>query len=195
MIKNHSSLLRNSSAEQDVAEIISGIIPFDDIESQHIKETLAWIQSGAPIFRLQKPDIPPKHLVSYFILFDEKAQKVLLVDHKKSQLWLPAGGHVEPGENPRETVIRECFEELGISAKFWCVDPLFLTSTLTVGYTAGHTDVSLWYVLQGTQDVLYEFDSGEFTSIQWFGFNDLPYETSDPHMRRFIQKLSSSAFI
>ena len=189
MIENHHFSPLKVSAEQNVAAIISGIIPFDDIESQHIQETLAWIHSGAPIFRLQKPDIPPKHLVSYFILFDEKAQKVLLVDHKKAQLWLPAGGHVEPGENPHETVIRECFEELGISAKFWCMDPLFLTSTLMVGHTAEHTDVSFWYVLQGDQRVLYEFDSREFTSIRWFDFNDLPYEISDPHMRRFIQKL------
>ena len=91
MIENHHFSPLKVSAEQNVAAIISGIIPFDDIESQHIQETLAWIHSGAPIFRLQKPDIPPKHLVSYFILFDEKAQKVLLVDHKKAQLWLPAG--------------------------------------------------------------------------------------------------------
>ena len=189
MIKNHHFSPLKVSPEQNVAEIISGIIPFDYVESQHIEETLAWIQSGSPIFRLQKPDIPPKHLVSYFILFDEKAQKVLLVDHKKAHLWLPAGGHVEPGENPYETVRRECLEELGISAKFWCTSPLFLTATLTVGHTAENTDVSFWYVLQGDQRVHYEFDSREFTSIRWFGFNDLPYEISDPHMRRFIQKL------
>lgn len=172
-----------------VAKIISEISPFDDTEGQHIEETLAWIQSGAPIFRVQKPDVPPKHLVSYFMLFDEAAQKVLLVDHKKAQLWLPAGGHVEPDEHPRDTVIRECEEELGISAEFWRAAPLFLTSTITVGHTAGHTDVSLWYVLKGNQDVPYSFDSNEFNSIQWFGFHNLPFEKSDPHMSRFVQKL------
>jgi len=184
-----SALLQKYGMEQIVAEIISGIIPSDDIEFQHIQETLAWIQSGAPIFRLQKPDIPPKHLVSYFILLDEITQKVLLVDHKKAQLWLPAGGHVEPDEHPRDSVIRECLEELGIPAAFWSTAPVFLTSTITVGQTAGHTDVSLWYVLKGDQNVPYFFDPDEFNSIRWFDFNNLPYERSDPHMRRFVKKL------
>ena len=175
-----------------IEEVISTLIPFDNIESQHIQETLAWIKSGSPIFRLQKPDIPPKHLVSYFILFDEKAQKILLVDHKKAQLWLPAGGHVEPDEHPQDTASRECLEELGIPADFWCASPLFLTPTMTVGLTAGHTDVSLWYVLKGEEGASYLFDQGEFNTIRWFDFNEIPFRKSDPHMKRFIQKLKES---
>lgn len=178
---------------RDVIEgIVSSITPFDDIERHHIHETLTWIQSGVQIFRLQKPDIPPKHLVSYFVLFDEKAQKILLVDHKKAQLWLPAGGHVEPDEHPQDTVRRECLEELGVSAEFWQnSSPFFLTSTMTVGLTAGHTDVSLWYVLKGDHHASYSFDQGEFNAIRWFDWNEIPYTKADPHLERFMQKLKS----
>ncbi|MBY0272785.1 MAG: NUDIX hydrolase [Alphaproteobacteria bacterium] len=186
------ALVKNFVSEKSIVDIISTIIPFDDLESQHIQKTLAWISSGAQIFRLKKPDIPPKHLVSYFILFDERAQKILLVDHIKSQLWLPAGGHVEPGEHPQDTVSRECLEELGIDTDFWCESPFFLTSTVTVGFTPGHTDVSLWYILKGDKDVSYSFDRGEFNAIQWFGWDEIPFERSDPHMERFIQKLKES---
>ena len=43
---------------------------------------------------------------------------VLLVHRHPLRQWYPdcwdlVGGHVEPGESPREAVIRECFEELG----------------------------------------------------------------------------------
>ena len=38
---------------------------------------------------LKKPDVPPKHLVSYFALVDDRRGKVLLVDHKLAGLWLP----------------------------------------------------------------------------------------------------------
>ncbi|WP_425276650.1 NUDIX domain-containing protein [Streptomyces diastatochromogenes] len=41
---------------------------------------------------------------------------MLLVAHRKAGLWLPAGGHVEPGVNPWAAVVRECHEELGIEA-------------------------------------------------------------------------------
>lgn len=174
-----------------IKEIICNISPFDSLEERHLQETLAWIQSGAPLFRIKKPDTPPKHLVSYFLLFDEEAQKILLVDHKKAELWLPAGGHVEIDEHPQDTVRRECLEELGIDAEFWHSEPLFLSSTLTVGLTAGHTDVSLWYVLKGREKAVYSFDSSEFNRVKWFYFDEIPYQTSDPHMERFVHKLKN----
>jgi len=108
--------------EESSADLIRGIVskikPFDPLEQSHIEQTLAWIDSGAPLFRTQKPDVPPKHLVSYFVLFDENAFKILLVDHKKAQLWLPPGGHVEVDEDPLETVKRECLEELKFTLIF-----------------------------------------------------------------------------
>ena len=64
-----------------------------------------------------------------------------------------------------------------------------VTSTTTVGLTAGHTDVSLWYVVQADSAQPLTFDRTEFASAQWFPFADLPFERSDPHLRRFVHKL------
>ena len=182
----------NNALKDFILKTISEITPFDSLEQEHIQETKSWIESGASIFRIKKPDVPNKHLVSYFVLFDEKASKVLLVDHKKAQLWLPTGGHVEPDEDPKDAARRECFEELGTQAQFWKEEPLFLTSTKTVGLTAGHTDVSLWYVLKGDSQETYLFDRDEFEEIRWFDLKDLP-ATSDPHMQRFIKKLEAAS--
>ena len=130
-----------------ITEIVTSITPLDNEEKAHIADVLKWLASGAEIFRLKKPDVPQKHLVSYFVLFDSIANKVLLVDHIKAGLWLPTGGHVEPNEKPVSTVIREAHEELGIEANLFSPSPLFLTVTQTVGITKGHTDVSLWFLL------------------------------------------------
>ena len=176
-----------------IETLVRSIDPFDREETQCIQETLEWISSGAPLFRVQKPDIPAKHLVSYFLVFDEVRMKVLLVDHKKAQLWLPTGGHVEPNEHPKETVSRECAEELGIEADFWRETPLFITSTVTVGLTAGHTDVSLWYVLRGDSQASYAYDREEFNGVGWFALDTIPYDHSDPGMKRFIEKLKGCA--
>lgn len=183
----------NNHTITDIYELISNIVPHDELEQEHIADTLSWIKSGVPIFRIQKPDIPNKHLVSYFVLLDETHHKILLVDHKKAQLWLPSGGHVEINEHPKETVKRECHEELGIQADFWTDEPIFLTSTITVGLTAGHTDISLWYVLSGDSNAHYQFDREEFNATRWFSFDEIPYKKSDPHMRRFIAKLQGQA--
>jgi 8-oxo-dGTP diphosphatase len=172
-----------------IRQLISSMIALDKLEQDHINFVLHWIDSGCEIFRTQKPATPNTHLVSYFVIASPEIDRVLLVDHKKAELWLPPGGHVEPNENPKETVTREAKEELGIEADFLLDGPLFLTVTETVGNVAKHTDVSLWYVLKGHPDLSLDFDPEEFNQISWFQINEIPYQKSDPHMRRFIEKL------
>jgi 8-oxo-dGTP diphosphatase len=181
------------SVRDKIAEIVEAIEPLDELERAHRASTLEWIRSGAPIFRIQKPDIPPKHLVSYFALVDEDRGKLLLVDHKLAGLWLPSGGHVEPDEHPRATVVRELAEELNLAAEFVRPDPLFITATLTAGHGT-HTDVSLWYLLRGDSTRVIEFDRGEFYGVRWFSFDEIPFERSDPHMRRFVEKLRAVTY-
>ncbi len=52
--------------------------------------------------------------------------------------------------------------------------------------------MSLWYVLRGNSQETYEFDEEEFHDVKWFDLKDIPFEKSDPHMRRFIKKLESA---
>lgn len=168
-------------------EVVS-IEPFDELEQLHRAEVLAWIDSGAQLCRTQKPAIPPKHLVSYFVLVDH--DHVLLVDHRNAQLWLPSGGHVEPGEHPRATVARELKEELGLELEGATEAPLMLTVSETVGITAGHIDVSLWYVVAADRHASLDFDAEEFHRVQWFRIGEAPVSRSDPHLERFLRKLA-----
>ncbi len=166
---------------------IDQVNPFDTKEYQARLAALRWVDSGAELCRLEKPAKPPQHLVSYFVLVDD--DHLLLVDHINAGLWLPSGGHVEPREHPRDTVRREVVEELGITAQFLNESPLFITLTQTVGLTAGHIDVSLWYVLRGSRKDHIDFDRSEFRGVAWFHRDDLPFNRSDPEMRRFVSKL------
>lgn len=171
-----------------IREEVASIEPFDALERAHIDDAMAWIDSGSGLCRIQKPATPAKHLVSYFVLVDD--DHVLLVDHKNAKLWLPSGGHVEPGEHPRATVARELLEELGLELSDPVVAPLMLTCSQTVGISAGHTDVSLWYVIDANRLVPLRFDRDEFNSVQWFRFSEAPVSRSDPHLGRFFSKLA-----
>jgi 8-oxo-dGTP pyrophosphatase MutT (NUDIX family) len=172
-----------------IAEIVRAIQPYDPLEGAHVAATIAWIDSGAPLCRVAKPATPPQHLVSYAAVVDLTSELLLLVDHRQSGLWLPSGGHVEPGEHPDATAQRELWEELHIPARFVFRRPLFLTVTQTVGATAGHTDVSLWYVLHADSRAALWYDQGEFQQIAWFSLGTMLFERTDPHMRRFVAKL------
>lgn len=173
----------------EIRNLVSNISPLDELEKTHIQDVLDWIDLGVELCRLEKPATPPKHLVSYFALYDSEAKKILLVDHKKSGLWLPAGGHVDPGEHPKETANRELKEELNIELPLLFEQPIFLTSTETVGLTAGHIDVSFWYVFKADSNQELKFDEREFKAIKWFALNNLPTERVEPHLQRFVRKL------
>jgi 8-oxo-dGTP pyrophosphatase MutT (NUDIX family) len=177
-----------------IKNLTTAIPPFDNLEKDNIDDAIRWIDSGQELFRIQKPDVPPKHLVSFFVLFDQKERKLLLVDHIKAGLWLPAGGHVEKDENPKTTVEREILEELFIHANFIQEAPFFITQTKTVNIDAGHTDVSLWYLLKGSSSKKLKFDSKEFNSYKWLTLEEIlnmDIKMFNPNMHRFVKKLQA----
>ena len=111
---------------------------------------------------------------------------VLLVDHIKSGLWLPPGGHVDPDEHPAVCARRECREELGCSLEFTDPEarPSFLTVTTTIGSDAGHTDVSLWFVGVGREEMPLTPDPSEFRETRWWSTDEVDMTDShhfDPH--------------
>jgi 8-oxo-dGTP pyrophosphatase MutT (NUDIX family) len=172
-----------------VRELIRKIAPLDQWERDDLAEAGRWVDDGLSLYRLGSPDVPPWHLVSYFAVLDPTEGRLLLGDHRKSGLWLPPGGHVEPGEHPWEAVLREAREELRMNAEAWRPEPLMLTIAETVGTVARHTDVSFWYVLKGSCALSVEFDGGEYLSVRWFGLDDLPSGRMEPNLLRFVSKL------
>src|SRR6185369_8459393 len=95
---------------------IEAIDPLDEIERDCKTRALDWIAENPLVYRLQVPDVPKKHLVAYFVVMDPATNRLLLVHHNRAQAWLPTGGHIDPQEDPRQTVRRECQEELGVEA-------------------------------------------------------------------------------
>jgi 8-oxo-dGTP diphosphatase len=179
-----------------IIELVSGIEPTDDLGREHRRDVLSWLAETDDIFRRVKPRTPSPHLVSYFLLVDRAAESVLLCDHRLSGLWLPTGGHVEPGEHPADTVRREVVEELGVPAEFDEVfhdRPFFLTMTETVGVREiRHTDVSLWFALAGRVGQSLEPDPREFAGVRWWTAAELvqaSLDRFDPHQLRALDAL------
>ncbi|MFI6309764.1 NUDIX domain-containing protein [Nocardia fusca] len=182
------------SATAAVAELIDTITPVDDLERQHIEQTLAWLAGTDDIYRRVPPAIPSPHLVSYVVLVDPIERGIYLGRHRKSGLNLPMGGHLEPFEHPLAAARREAREELGLDVSFDVVGdvPLFLTVTTTVGPTGGHVDTSLWFVAHGDRREQYALDPDEFDGGRWWDLDPYGLPSSDPHLGRFIDKLDST---
>jgi 8-oxo-dGTP diphosphatase len=181
-----------------IGGLASQVRPVDAQETADQAAIVDWIESGLPLFRTVPPATPPKHLVAYFVPLDAAGRCVLLGDHVKSGLWLPPGGHVDEGEDPRAAVERETLEELGIRASFHPHVgrdlPFFLTANPTRGKQS-HVDVSMWFVLDCDRSVELRPDPREFRSVRWYNIDDQlewPADTFDPQMTRFIRKLKAA---
>ncbi|WP_328477910.1 NUDIX hydrolase [Actinoplanes sp. NBC_00393] len=175
-----------------VYDMVSALEPADNLEAEHRAHARTWLLSTDDVFRRVKPATPGQHLVSYVVPVDPAARKVLLVDHVNAGLWLPPGGHVEVDEHPLVTASREVEEELGVTGSLG-EQPLFLTVTRTVGIDAGHTDVSLWFVLDLRSDQALTPDQGEFRGVRWWSPAELHAADPahfDPHFFRFLTKLA-----
>lgn len=187
------------SGHDAVRQMIAGLDVTDDLARRHQREALAWLDVTSDIYRRVKPRTPSPHIVSYFLVVDPATHRVLLCDHRRSGLWLPTGGHVEPGEDPAETVRREAREELGIEARFhpgFDRRPFFLTVTDTVGAPdSRHTDVTLWFALVAGVDEQMHPDGREFAGVRWWTraeLAELDPARREPHLLRALDALDSS---
>jgi 8-oxo-dGTP pyrophosphatase MutT (NUDIX family) len=180
------------AAALDCLENLSSPIAHED-EAGWRSACLLWLISDEPLCR---SDAPALHLCVYFALLDSEDRSVLLVRHRKAKLALPSGGHVEPGEDPTDTVVRECKEELGLDMgdNVW-FHPVFgeravmVTSTNVGTPDDPHVDVTFWFVLQGFHNEVQwsrdELDGVLSVDVDLAG--DL--EWTDPHWPLFVDKL------
>ncbi len=182
-------------AVRAVHELVGQVEPVDELEARHLADTLLWLESTDDVFRRRKPDVPDRHLVAYAVLMAADGA-ILLADHLLAGRWLPTGGHVEPDEHPAQTARREVREELGVDVPFAPPGggPRFVTVSQTVG-PGTHTDVSLWFVLEGRTDMPLLPDPQEFEAVRWWTPAEVRAEQPsrfDPGFLRFMDKIGDA---
>ena len=68
----------------------------------------------------------PRHFTATTVIVCR--QQTLLHFHKKLQLWLPVGGHIDRDELPEEAALREVKEETGLEVQLHNPDPQLMVS-------------------------------------------------------------------
>lgn len=119
---------------------------------------------------LTRDENPASHYCVYFLPYDPIAQKVFLIAHKKSGLWLAPGGHIDRGENLFQAVNREIEEELGLKSYFQQPPHPFLITIVEIEQSTRacrrHHDV--WYLITPPTNSL-RYDHDEFSDTCWVG--------------------------
>lgn len=125
--------------------------------------------------------------------------KVLLLWHKKLQMWLPPGGHIDPHELPDEAAVREVKEETGLD--------VILTSAPSLPPLPGprqlarpegiqledigpdHQHIDLIYFARPADPAAVQPEANvEVEKVGWYGFSDLDRVPLTEEVRTWVEK-------
>jgi 8-oxo-dGTP pyrophosphatase MutT (NUDIX family) len=96
-------------------------------------------------------------------IFDPSGESVLVTRYTPTKSGLP-GGHVEPGEKPDETVVRELREEIGVAPTDLERKDFFITDK---------GKVILGYVATLPPDQVFDIDPVEIAALDWVRVEDI----------------------
>lgn len=112
------------------------------------------------------------HFVGSMFTVTPDYQKIALLKHKKLQLWLQPGGHVNDYDlTIHDTAKRECMEELGLTSDdiFYCTSNIFDLDLHVIPATKdmpAHWHLDIRYLLQTRKQELKNSDESE--EVAWF---------------------------
>lgn len=127
--------------------------------------------------------------------------RVLLHFHRKLGMWLPPGGHIEPGELPDEAAVREVLEETGIRAELVgerredIEDPVQLHRPAGVQLEhigPGHEHIDLIYFAHptGSVEIRTEFEEDK---VGWYDPEDWEDIGVNAEVRGWCERALSAA--
>ena len=149
----------------DLLALLQGNDPVDERE----RESLQTFRGT--VVRLADPcneHADTTHVTASAIVIGSRGTVLHL--HKRLNMWLQPGGHIEPGETPADGALREAREETGLVVGHPDVGPVFFHLDVHPG-PRGHTHLDLRYLLlAGDEDPRPA--EGESPDARWFSWDE-----------------------
>ena len=143
-----------------------------------------------------------KHFTASALIKNDEG-KVLLVYHKKLDVWLYPGGHIEANETPDEAVVREVKEETGLDVKIVgnrgtslndgeedvsvLYNP-FVILCERIKSKNEHYHIDMVYVCKIIKEQKLEHNRSESKGIGFFGVNDIETIPLFPNFKNLLRK-------
>lgn len=123
---------------------------------------------------LTRDEDPVDHFGSYCLPVCKRSQQVYAGHHKKANFWLPPGGHIDKGETPQQTAIREFSEELNYKITTEKIDLINIEMpTINNAGRACRIHFDFWYIIYLDTEISFEYSQAEYFTAQWLSIDEL----------------------
>jgi len=103
--------------------------------------------------------------------------KVLLIHHRKLDMWLPVGGHIQKNETPDDALLREIKEEVGLDVeilnnnKFGMIENvkknLAIPFNVNLHSVGDHDHCCFFYVCKAINGDELNINHAELKNFEW----------------------------
>ncbi|MFZ2201794.1 MAG: NUDIX domain-containing protein [Microgenomates group bacterium] len=153
--------------------------------------------------RLTRDEGEVAHFSLFIMAIDVRKKLVYVGHHKKSDKWIPHGGHIDEGELIEQTLEREIWEEWGMRMTAGEIGaPVSLTITEIENpnlWPVCRRHYDIWYFAQVDQDTFVidpEVLHDEFYEARWMNLEEASRLASDsPSVLEAYSLVSSNFFM
>ena len=166
----------------DVRRSVAERQPIDAVERDMIAEFLERFDALENPF---EEGADPTHVTGSAIVTGRRG--VVLVKHKRFQIWLQPGGHIDPGETPADAALRESEEETGLRVRFAGGAPRLVHVDVHPG-PRGHTHLDLRYLIWA-DDADPAPGPDESQDVAWFDWEAAIEIAGDDRLKSLLETL------
>ena len=140
-------------------------------------------------------------VIAGYLIHDNR---VLLIHHKKLDMWIPPGGHIEENETPDDAVIREFREELNLDVEIVNRNDIpnegNITKQLAVPFyvnvhnVGDHEHCCFFYLCRSKNPEKIKLNKHELNDFKWFSLEELNQEHIPPDVRNIAKKAFEMLF-
>lgn len=174
---------------QDLLDKIRKYVPVNGIEEHYKLHIQSFIENHSSCF---DRECLGGHITGSSFVIDESKQNILLMHHKKYNIWVQFGGHCDSDPDVLNVAKRELEEESGITNYSLILEDIFDVDVHKIpkhNNVPEHFHYDVRFLFQVPLDVQINMQESEVNDIKWFKITEVMNIENSDFNERVYQKL------